>query len=58
MAASIPNATLPSDILPFLREAPIAREPLVLQKGYYTVPATPGLGVTLDEKALARYRLA
>jgi L-alanine-DL-glutamate epimerase-like enolase superfamily enzyme len=58
MAAAIPNATLPSDILPFLREASIAREPLDLRDGYYTVPTASGLGVTLDEQAVARYRVA
>jgi L-alanine-DL-glutamate epimerase-like enolase superfamily enzyme len=58
MAASIPNATLPSDILPFLREAPIAREPLTLRDGYYAVPTAPGLGITLDEKVVAKYRIA
>jgi len=58
MAAAIPNATLPSDIMPFLREAPIAREPLILCEGAYTVPSTPGLGITLDDRAIARYRVA
>jgi len=58
MAAAIPNATLPSDILPFLREAPIAREPLTLSNGLYTVPTRPGLGITLDDKMVAKYRVS
>jgi L-alanine-DL-glutamate epimerase-like enolase superfamily enzyme len=56
--AVIPNATLPQDTLPFLREASIATEPLWPDDGFVAVPERPGLGIELDEAALARYRVA
>jgi L-alanine-DL-glutamate epimerase-like enolase superfamily enzyme len=33
-------------------------EPLAIQGGFVRVPDQPGLGVTIDEQALARYRMA
>jgi L-alanine-DL-glutamate epimerase-like enolase superfamily enzyme len=33
-------------------------EPLTIRGGYIRVPDQPGLGVTIDEQALARYRMA
>lgn len=33
----------------------IARPPLVAEDGYVTLPTTPGLGIDLDEDALARH---
>jgi hypothetical protein len=33
-------------------------EPLTIRGGYLKVPDQPGLGVTIDEQALARYRMA
>ena len=56
--AVIPNATLAQDTLPFLREASIVREPLWPREGLVPVPEGPGLGIELDEQALARYRVA
>jgi galactonate dehydratase len=32
----------------------IAREPLLAEEGYIALPTTPGLGIELDEEALAR----
>lgn len=32
-------------------------EPFKMQSGYYTVPTTPGLGVTLDMAAVDKYRV-
>jgi L-alanine-DL-glutamate epimerase-like enolase superfamily enzyme len=32
-------------------------EPFRMDNGYYTVPTTPGLGVTLDMAAVDRYRI-
>jgi L-alanine-DL-glutamate epimerase-like enolase superfamily enzyme len=33
-------------------------EPFTLERGFYRIPTKPGLGVTLDEAALDRYRTA
>ncbi|MBM3190354.1 MAG: hypothetical protein FJZ90_16755 [Chloroflexi bacterium] len=57
LAAAIPNATLPSDILPFLREGHIVRNPMALRDGAFHVPEEPGLGVQLDERMLDQYRV-
>lgn len=53
--AVLPNATLPQDTLPFLREASVVTEPLWPVDGYVAVPERPGLGIELDEAAVARY---
>ena len=58
LAAAIPNETLPSDILHFMREGPVVKEPLELSDGEITVPDTPGLGVELDEGLVEKYRVA
>lgn len=55
--ATIPNATLPCDELPFVRVADMLDEGLVLEKGHYKVPERPGLGVTLDLGAVEKYRV-
>ena len=39
----------------FLREDDLIAEPLVYEGSYVKVPAGPGLGVVLDEDALAKY---
>lgn len=57
VAAAIPNATLASDILHFLREAYLAQEPLAPREGLVDVPEAPGLGVVLDEALVNRYRV-
>lgn len=35
----------------------LVKQPLTVEKGHVRVPTTPGLGVELDESALARYRI-
>lgn len=35
----------------------LVKEPLTVDKGCVRVPTAPGLGVELDEEALARYRV-
>ena len=55
--ATVPNATLPCDELPFTREADILEEGLVLANGHYEVPVKPGLGVTLDMSVVEKYRV-
>jgi glucarate dehydratase len=56
--ATIPNATLPCDELPFTREADVLEEGLTLEAGHFTVPTKPGLGVTLNMEIVDRYRIA
>jgi L-alanine-DL-glutamate epimerase-like enolase superfamily enzyme len=55
--AVIPNATLPQDTLPFIREASIVAEPLWPTDGFVDVPEKPGLGVELDAAAIECYRV-
>jgi o-succinylbenzoate synthase len=38
-----------------LLESDLLVQPLVIERGYMSLPAGPGLGVTLDEDALMRY---
>lgn len=56
--ATIPNATLPCDELPFVRQADVLGGSLELKDGHFTVPEGPGLGVTLDLGVVERYRVA
>ena len=55
--ATIPNAVLPCDELPFTRVADMLEEGLVLKDGHYEVPQRPGLGVTLDLDMVEKYRV-
>ena len=57
--AAIPNASLPYDALPFIREASISREGYShsVADGHLAVPEAPGLGITLDLEACAKYRV-
>jgi D-galactarolactone cycloisomerase len=54
-AATRQSALLEWDVSenPFMRE--LLRQPFVLRDGCYAVPDSPGLGIELDEEALARY---
>lgn len=57
LAASIPHATYPSDVkAPDAMTDSILKEPIRITEGYTHVPEGPGLGVTLDEKKVERYR--
>jgi L-alanine-DL-glutamate epimerase-like enolase superfamily enzyme len=38
-------------------EDDLIKEPFVMQDGFYNVPQKPGLGVTLDEDAVEKYRV-
>jgi L-alanine-DL-glutamate epimerase-like enolase superfamily enzyme len=40
-----------------LRESDLLATPFRVEKGYITVPNTPGLGVSLNEGALKKYRV-
>ena len=59
MGAAIPNASLPYDTLPFIREASISEEGYshAVTDGHLPVPEGPGLGITLDLKACEKYRI-
>jgi L-alanine-DL-glutamate epimerase-like enolase superfamily enzyme len=58
LQATLPNATLPCDELPFTRVADILKEGLVLEKGHYLVPHGPGLGIEVDMAVVEKYRVA
>ncbi len=58
LQATLANATLPCDELPFTREADVVAEGLVLQTGHFTVPSGPGLGITINMDVIERYRVA
>ena len=53
----VKNATLPGDTLHFLKENDLIGGALPPENGHIKVPQTPGLGVELDEDALAKYRV-
>jgi len=56
-SAAAPNCTLGSDLCGnFVHEHSLLARPLV-EDGYAAVPEGPGLGVELDEEAVARYAL-
>ena len=55
--ASIPNATLPCDELPFMRIADVVGGSLVVENGHFIVPTEPGLGVKLDMAVVEKYRV-
>ena len=56
--ATIPNATLPCDELPFIRANDFVGGGLVVEKGHFLVPEGPGLGVELDMEMVERCRVA
>ena len=57
-SAAAPNCTFGSDLCGnFVHEHSLLKEPLV-QDGYAIVPTGPGLGVELDEDAVARYAIS
>lgn len=53
--AAAANCTLPSDILSYQRVDDLIVEPINIKDSYAIVPHTPGLGVELDEDAVAKY---
>ena len=55
------QSTLRNDLracgeLPFLREDSLVGDSLEIKGGHIAVPEGPGLGIKLDEKAVAKYR--
>ena len=55
--STIPNAILPCDELPFIREADVLSGALVVENGHFIVPEGPGLGVKLDMAVVEKYRV-
>lgn len=53
--AAAANCTLPSDILSHQRVDDLLVEPINIKDSYAIVPHNPGLGVELDEDAVAKY---
>lgn len=58
LQATLPNATLPCDELPFTRVADICDGSLVVEQGAFHVPTAPGLGIAVDLGVVERYRVA
>lgn len=54
--ATIPNATLPCDELPFTRVADVVNGALVVEDGHFLLPEGTGLGVKLDMATVEKYR--
>ena len=57
LQATIPNATLPCDELPFVRIDDVIGGGLAVESGHFLVPAGPGLGVELDMAVVEKYRV-
>jgi hypothetical protein len=55
--AVLPGATWAADSDMHQWESQLIRPAIVVRGGYYRVPEGPGLGVEVDEEALARYRV-
>ena len=53
----IPNASIPSDSLHFIRENDMVFGALTPKDGHVEVPDAPGLGVELDMEAVEHYRI-
>lgn len=55
--AAAPGCKLPSDIFgELVREDDLLVDPIQFEQGYACLPTGPGLGIVLDQNALARYR--
>jgi L-alanine-DL-glutamate epimerase-like enolase superfamily enzyme len=56
VVASSPGFTLANDCTYYGLEDDILTTPHRIERGYMTVPESPGLGVTVDEQKVAKYR--
>jgi L-alanine-DL-glutamate epimerase-like enolase superfamily enzyme len=56
LQATLTNELLACDDLPFVRDNDLLGGSLQLDAGHFVVPEGPGLGVSLDEEAIAHYR--
>lgn len=57
LAAAIPNMDIAIDTERAYLAGDVVRDPPSVVDGYYAVPMAPGLGVDVDEEAVARYRV-
>lgn len=57
-AAATESCTIPSDTLCYLREHDLLAQRFTVRDGFIDVPQAPGLGVSLDEDAVRRYKVA
>ena len=57
IACTLPNCTMPVDELPHIRIDDLSGSSMDLSNGAITLPAAPGLGVSLDMDAVERYRI-
>ncbi len=57
IACTLPNCTMPVDELPHIRIDDLSGGSMDLSNGAITLPAVPGLGVSLDMDAVERYRI-
>ena len=57
IACTLPNCTMPVDELPHIRIDDLSGGSMDLSNGAITLPAAPGLGVSLDMDAVERYRI-
>ena len=55
MGAVMPTATIPAVTCSHAKVDDLITQELVMQRGFMKVPESPGLGVELDEDAVARY---
>lgn len=58
LAASIPNLSLAIDTERAYLAGDIAADTPALSDGHFTIPQGPGLGVTVDEAAVERFRIS
>jgi muconate cycloisomerase len=57
LACAVPTIEWGVSLTHFYLAEDIVRTPLLLRNGLVKLPATPGLGVDIDEDAVARYRV-
>ncbi|RQH01418.1 mandelate racemase/muconate lactonizing enzyme family protein [Natrarchaeobius oligotrophus] len=56
--SGIPGFSLPPDSVYYAWEDDVIEDPFVVEDGAIDVPQQPGLGVTVDEEKLERYRIS
>jgi L-alanine-DL-glutamate epimerase-like enolase superfamily enzyme len=56
LQATLRNDLVPCDELPFVRDNDLLGGSLELKEGHFIVPTGNGLGITLDQDAVAHYR--
>lgn len=57
LTCTIPNCTMPIDELPHVKIDDLSQDGFELSDGAVTVPDRPGLGITIDMKAVEKYQV-